>query len=128
MIYLIADTHKSLIPIPNDCDKLIHLGDYVSGEIKEANCLMRVLVKGNHDTEASYSDEFDIEVDALRIGEFYFSHEPMERLPRGAAYNIHGHLHYGGYEDYGYKQKPFHYCLEPNKLYSLEQIEKELHG
>lgn len=118
--YLIADTHDAEIKVPDDCEYLIHLGD--EGESKAPEC-NNILVKGNH---YNPGNNFSYECDALRIGEFYFSHEPMERLPRGAAYNIHGHLHYGGYEDYGYKQKPFHYCLEPNKLYSLEEIKKEI--
>ena len=119
MTYLISDTHGKDITPPKDCDTLIHLGDYVSGNVTGSLTLF-ISVRGNHDIMIP---EPDFVCDSIMIGEYYLTHQPVDRLPRGAAYNIHGHLHGQPYEDYGFEKKPFHIEILPNKLVSLEGIE-----
>lgn len=117
--YLISDTHGLNIKVPDDCETLIHLGDWESGDINDYGSTI-ILIKGNHDPEEN--DEFDMTVDGMAIGKYYFSHEPMERLPKGTYINIHGHMHGEKYSDFGYEKKPFHREILPNTFYILEDI------
>lgn len=116
--YVCGDTHGKDIICPDDCSMLIHLGDWERGGID--GCFPAVLIRGNHDPEKNR--EFDFTVDGMAIGKYYFSHEPMERLPKGTYINIHGHLHGNKYSDYGYEQKEFHREILPNQFYKLEDI------
>lgn len=116
-IYIAADSHGCTVILPSDCTLFIHLGDFVSGKIVGGNT--KVLIRGNHDH--GVHAEFNLECDALRIGENYFTHEPMERLPRGAAYNYHGHIHKGDYSNYGYEEKDFHRLVKPGEIIRLEE-------
>jgi len=120
-IYLIADTHENEITIDLDQDKdiIVHLGD--CGSKTEIHSHLKILIKGNHDTEETFK-LFDFVCDSLMLSNVLFTHEPVERLPKGCFLNIHGHLHSDNYEDYGYKKKEFHIRLEQNKLYSLEEV------
>jgi len=115
-IYVISDTHGEDIVCPDDCT-LIHLGDFTGGKITGGK--IKVLVRGNNDS--SYYPQFDFIVDGILRNEVYFSHEPQERLPRGAGLNLCGHMHSEPLDDYGYKLKRFHRVLPANELMRLEE-------
>lgn len=128
MIYIITDTHGKDIDIElGKKDVLIHLGDYEHGSMCRFGT--KILVKGNHD-EGAPLDQFDLICNGLLLELKYFgiylTHEPVERLPRGASFNVCGHLHNNDPEDYGYKIKKFHRILKPGELYMIEEIEKML--
>jgi len=93
---------------------LIHLGDSEGSKIIAKG--KTILIRGNHDISTK---GFDMICDGLMKWHIWFTHEPAERLPKGAHYNIHGHLHGNSYSDYGYEKKKFHIELEPNKLIKL---------
>lgn len=112
-IYVIADTHGQEIHCPN-WGTLIHLGDYERGKIYGAG--FKVLVRGNHDV---YTEDFDFICEGMHLSHYYLSHVPLERIPAGAYFNLHGHMHGGCYSDYGYCKKEFHIELCPNTLYEL---------
>jgi len=78
------------VPVP-----LIHLGDWVSGQIPNPNNLFscRILVQGNNDCAASAEHEFDLIVSYIAFGPIIFSHEPMVSVPQRVSRNLHGHLH-----------------------------------
>lgn len=121
--WLITDTHfyhnemVELCGRPVECEKivmrqlkhaiapqdlLIHLGDvifYKYPQLKEmldtVSC-RKVLVMGNHDHKSRgwyMRNGFDFVMDAFVLGNVVFSHRPMEVLPSGTEYNVHGHLH-----------------------------------
>lgn len=121
MTYLVADTHGADINIPQDGRALIHLGDWIKGKIAHPGGSILpalILIRGNHDNNVNL-EKFDIITDGILIDGIWLSHEPVERLPKGAHLNVHGHLHDNNYEDYGYIKKPFHVCLVPGKFYEL---------
>lgn len=131
MIYLVADTHGKNIVMPKDCHALIHLGDWCGGDILYEDNLIgspfKILVRGNHDKNVK-ANIFSLIADGILIDGIWFSHEPVDHLPKGAHLNVHGHLHENDYEDYGYVKKPFHVCLTPNVIYTLEGFTGESHA
>jgi predicted phosphodiesterase len=119
LIYLISDTHQKDLKFNfKKEDILIHLGDYDKGEIKGS--FKKILIIGNHDNR---TDKFDFACDGLLLKNVWFSHEPSERLPKGAYLNICGHLHNNKFSDYGFEKKKFNKVLEPNKLYKFISYE-----
>ena len=109
--YLIADTHGQKIKCKGH---LIHLGDADESLVSAPGGKM--LIRGNHDHTPK---QFDFVCEGMMKWHIWFSHEPAERLPKGAHYNIHGHLHGNKYSDYGYEKKKFHIELPVNKLVKL---------
>lgn len=130
-LFLITDTHGEDIVLPFGTQTFIHLGDCEQSNIYYPHTpVISILVKGNHDN--STVDPFDIVCDSIVIDTLLFTHEPVERLPKGAHYNVHGHLHADKYEEYGFKKNEFHIRLEPNILYvatyKLERWSIEKYG
>lgn len=83
-------------------DLLIHLGDVVFYQYTKLKEMMdyvpcrKVLTMGNHDHKSRgwyMRNGFDFVMDAFVLGNVVFSHKPMEVLPSGTKYNVHGHLH-----------------------------------
>lgn len=117
--YIVGDTHGRKIDFNSEPDDLlIHLGDYEEGEVKTS--AKRILIIGNHDDRPL--DQFDIACDGLLYKKIWFTHEPAERLPKGAIWNIFGHIHDGKINDYGYEQKSWHVWLPPNEIHDLDKF------
>lgn len=114
--YIIGDTHGRAIKLQSEPeDLLIHLGDYEQGSIDTA--AKKILILGNHDMMSV--DLFDFACDGLLFNKIWFTHEPAERLPKGAVWNIYGHIHDGKINDFGYEQKSWHIWLPPNEVHEL---------
>lgn len=117
--YVCGDTHGRSIKFDsNPEDLLIHIGDYEQGEI-ETNA-KKVLIYGNHDLLPV--DQFDLACDGLLYKKCWFTHEPAERLPKGAIWNVFGHIHDGKINDYGYEEKSWHVHLPPNEIRKLDEL------
>jgi calcineurin-like phosphoesterase family protein len=83
-------------------DMLIHLGDVIFYKMEMLDAILdlipgtKVLVKGNHDKKSNNwyrRNGFHVVVDALRLGDVYLTHKPVETLPDGVRINVHGHWH-----------------------------------
>jgi len=83
-------------------DLLIHLGDVIFYKYPLLKAMMdsvpcrKILTMGNHDHKSKgwyMRQGFDWAVDAFTLGNVIFSHRPMEILPSGVEFNIHGHMH-----------------------------------
>lgn len=119
MIYVCADTHSRKIEFDaTEEDTFIHCGDWEQGEV--ITKAKKVLVRGNHDIFPP--EGWDLVVDGLLIDKYWFTHEPAERLPKGAIYNICGHVHYHNMNDIGYEKKWFHRVLPPNTILTLDKF------
>jgi len=83
-------------------DLLIHLGDVIfykypllKGMLDSVPC-RKILTMGNHDHKSKgwyMRAGFDWAVDTFTLGNTIFSHRPMEILPSGVEFNVHGHMH-----------------------------------
>lgn len=123
IIWLITDTHfyhEAMVELcgrPANCEQivmrnlkhvvaeqdiLIHLGDVIFYKYPELKGMMdsvpcrKILTMGNHDRKAKWwymRNGFDWAVDVFTLGNIAFSHKPLEVLPMGTEYNVHGHLH-----------------------------------
>jgi predicted phosphodiesterase len=119
MIYLISDTHSNKIELKaTKDDVLIHLGDWEQGEVNTE--AFKILVSGNHDMFPT--DKWDFVCDGFLKDHIWYTHEPAERLPKGAYWNIHGHVHYHNMNDCGYEKKWFHLNIEPNTIFNLDRF------
>lgn len=83
-------------------DLLIHLGDVifykypVLKEILASIAGTKLLLMGNHDRKSKgwyVRAGFAAAADMLVMGNVLFSHKPVEHLPTGVEFNIHGHFH-----------------------------------
>ena len=126
MLYVITDTHGAELPAVPAGATLLHLGDWEHGARAPAGAA--ILVRGNHDGASGPLGSFDLVCDGVIIGEVLYTHEPVERLPRGCVWNVHGHLHDDRYEEYGYQRRPFHFRLEPARLYRESEIRELMLG
>lgn len=118
--YVVGDTHGRAVEFKsNPEDLLIHIGDYEQGEIRTD--AKRILIYGNHDI-MPVDQQFDFACDGLILNKVYFTHEPAERLPKGAIWNVFGHIHDGKINDYGYEQKTWHIWLPPNQVQTLDRV------
>lgn len=126
MIYFVADTHGESIIWPiRHGDTLIHVGDYVSGPMPPF--IKKILVRGNHDSPEAEA-AFLFACDGLLIENLWITHEPVERLPKGAHINVCGHLHDNHWPDYGFERKPFHFLLKPGEVYDIDTIRRRHHS
>lgn len=119
-LFVVGDTHGrevSFESVPEDT--LIHLGDWEMGNIKTK--ARKILIRGNH-TDLDPMATFDFICDGLLYNQVWFTHEPAERLPKGAVMNIYGHIHDGKINDYGYEQKSWHLWLPPNEVHLLDKL------
>lgn len=118
-VYVVGDTHGREIKFESEADDiLIHIGDYEQGKINTK--AKKILIYGNHDMLPV--DEFDFACDGLLFKKIWFTHEPAERLPKGAIMNVFGHIHDGKINDYGYEQKSWHLWLPPNEVHLLDKL------
>lgn len=117
--FIVGDTHSGSIEFESKPeDTLIHLGDYIQGEVKTK--AKKILIIGNHDEMDT--DGFDLACHGLLLNQIWFTHEPAERLPKGAKWNICGHVHYHNMNDCGYEKKWFHMVLPPNQIVELDRF------
>jgi predicted phosphodiesterase len=117
--FVCADTHGAKIEFDSEPeDLLIHLGDYEMGEV--LTNAKKIIVVGNHDSLPL--DQFDFACDGFLKDHIWFTHEPAERLPKGAYWNVCGHIHDGKLNDYGYEKKPWHILLPPNEILNLDKV------
>ena len=123
IIWLIADTHlyhdkivvlsdrpsnftqliiSNLRRLIAEQDTLIHLGDVILYKHPELVSILdsikgrKILVMGNHDRKSKgwyMRAGFASAMDMMVWGNILFSHKPVEHLPDGVKYNIHGHFH-----------------------------------
>ncbi len=118
-IFVVADTHSRKIDFrATKEDVLIHCGDWERGEV--ITDAFRVLVLGNHDIFPT--DPWDFVCDGFLYKHIWFTHEPAERLPKGAYFNVCGHIHDGRMNDYGFEEKSWHLLLPPNEIHNLEKL------
>ena len=118
-IYVASDTHGAKIKFDsNKDDTLIHLGDWERGEVDTE--AYKILVSGNHDCFPT--EEWDFVCDGFLKDHIWFTHEPAERLPKGAYWNVCGHIHDGKMNDYGYEKKSWHILLPPNEILNLDRV------
>jgi predicted phosphodiesterase len=119
MIYIISDTHSNKIELKATKDDiLIHLGDWEQGEVKTD--AFKVLVSGNHDMFPT--DCWDFVCDGFLVNHYWFTHEPADRMPKGAYWNVHGHTHYQNMNDFGYEKKSWHFTVPPNQILDFERF------
>lgn len=117
--YVVGDTHGRGIKFKSEPeDLLIHIGDYEQGDIETD--AQKVIILGNHDTLPV--DKFDFACDGLLFKGIWFTHEPAERMPKGAKWNVCGHVHYHNMNDCGYEKKWFHIVLPPNQILLLDKV------
>jgi len=76
---------------------------------------IKILVLGSHDKKTSsyYLDSgYSFVCEGFKLDNIYFTHYPVEKLPEGCEWNIHGHLHLGNYGEFGVVEKQdFHLCF-----------------
>ena len=108
-------------------DLLIHLGDTIFYKYPELKLMLdsvpcrKILTMGNHDRRSKgwyMRNGFDWAVDTFSLGNVVFSHKPLEVLPSGADYNIHGHFHLNSH-----RAGDSWYDPEVHKCLSLEKLE-----
>lgn len=87
-------------------DVLIHLGDCIFyrypalKDMLDSIVCSKILLMGNHDHKPKawfMRNGFSAAMDMMVWGNVFFSHEPVERLPDGVEFNIHGHFHNTGH-------------------------------
>ena len=102
MIFVATNTESRNIDFKYDKDDIfVHLGDWEQGNLPD---IYKILISGEKDIFES--DQWDVVVDGMLKDKIWFSHEPAERLPKGALWNVCGHIE--NLNDYGYELKPFH--------------------
>lgn len=83
-------------------DTLVHLGDVIFYKYPDLKGIMdavpgrKILVMGNHDVKSRgwyMRNGFDFACDAFINDGILFSHKPVEVLPNGLLFNLHGHWH-----------------------------------
>jgi calcineurin-like phosphoesterase family protein len=124
IVYLISDTHFNHANIATYCDRpkeftdliiknwqqivkpedcVIHLGDVFIGRAEGWADIYpklpgrKILVRGNHDRQRSYTwwmtNGFDACCDSLVFRNVWLTHEPATSRAAGCNLNVHGHLH-----------------------------------
>lgn len=113
-------------------DILIHLGDLTWAKNIEERFLAlpskKILVKGNHDFKSymwymNHGFDFAAESFSLIFNDtnFIFSHKPIQ-LYHDYDFNIHGHLHTGTLDDYGFDNKKYYLISLENNGYKPESL------
>lgn len=116
----------------NKRDTLLLCGDVALDQhwldkLSTINCVKKILVLGNHDTERldvlRFREVFDEIHGLLKLRKIWFSHCPVHPAElRGCRGNIHGHVHEKTIDDDRY----FNACLE-NTAYAPVSFQDILH-
>lgn len=116
-IIVISDTHKDtdaikrIKPLLNECDYVIHLGDYITDTtfLKEEYAEKLINVKGNCDVMSREADEIVLNIEDVNIfithGHKYrvkttLQNLGMEALANSCTVALFGHTHLAGIWDF----------------------------